>query len=94
MVLHKKFGTGTICKLIFGLAQNIWTSPKHFGACKMTWHNRTWLLFSTPTVPHLVNMDGVEPVTMILNMKRIWAKEDTVTSLNQGEELLIDLNLK
>ena len=51
-------------------------------------------LFSIPTVHHLVNMDGVEPVTTILNMKRIWAKEDTVTSLSQGVELLIDLSLK
>ena len=33
------FVTATICKLIFGLAQNIWTSPKHFGTCKRTRHN-------------------------------------------------------
>ena len=30
--------TGTICKWIFGLAQKIWTSPKHFGTCKRTRH--------------------------------------------------------
>ena len=37
-VWHKMFVTATICKLIFGLAQNIWTSPKHFGTCKRTRH--------------------------------------------------------
>ena len=30
LVWHKKFGTGTICKSVFGMAQKIWTSPKHF----------------------------------------------------------------
>ena len=34
----KMFVTGTICKLIFGLAQKIWTSTKHFGTCKRTRH--------------------------------------------------------
>ena len=37
-VWHKMFATATICKQIFGLAQNIWTSPKHFGTCKRTRH--------------------------------------------------------
>ena len=35
---HKMFVTATICKYIFGLAQKIWTSPKHFGTCKRTRH--------------------------------------------------------
>ena len=37
-VWHKIFVTATICKWIFGLAQKIWTSPKHFGTCKRTRH--------------------------------------------------------
>ena len=37
-VLHKMFVTATICKWIFGQAQKIWTSPKHFGTCKRTRH--------------------------------------------------------
>jgi hypothetical protein len=37
-VWHKMFVTATICKYIFGLAQKIWTSPKHFGTCKRTRH--------------------------------------------------------
>ena len=37
-VWHKMFVTATTCKLIFGLAQKIWTSPKHFGTCKRTRH--------------------------------------------------------
>ena len=35
------FVTATICKYIFGLAQKIWTSPKHFGTCKRTRHKWT-----------------------------------------------------
>ena len=38
LVWHKKFGTSTICKSIFGLAQKIWVIPKHFGTCKRTRH--------------------------------------------------------
>ena len=34
LVCHKKFGTGTVCKSIFGLWHKIWTSPKYFGICK------------------------------------------------------------
>ena len=34
LVWHKKFGIGTICKSIFGLAQNIWTSSRYFGTCR------------------------------------------------------------
>ena len=37
-VWHKMFVTATICKTIFGLAQKIWTCPKHFGTCKRTRH--------------------------------------------------------
>ena len=37
-VWHKIFVTATICKYIFGMAQKIWTSPKHFGTCKRTRH--------------------------------------------------------
>ena len=33
-VWYNKFGTGTIYKSIFGLAQKIWTSPKHFKTCR------------------------------------------------------------
>ena len=33
---HNKFGTGTICKSIFGLIQKFCTSPKHFGTCRRT----------------------------------------------------------
>ena len=36
LVSHKKFGTGTIWKSIFGLAQSIWTSPKHFVTYRRT----------------------------------------------------------
>ena len=42
-VWHKMFVTPTICKKIFGLAQKIWTSPKHFGTCKRTRHKLFWL---------------------------------------------------
>ena len=35
---HKRFWRGTKCSQIFGLAQNIWTSSKHFGTCKRTRH--------------------------------------------------------
>ena len=35
-VCYKMFVTATICKYFFGLAQKIWTSPKHFGTCKRT----------------------------------------------------------
>ena len=38
MCQHKRFWRGTKCSLIFGLAQNIWTSTKHFGTCKRTRH--------------------------------------------------------
>ena len=38
-VWHKTFVTAKKCKLIFGLSQKIWTSPKHFGTCKRTRHN-------------------------------------------------------
>ena len=34
----------SICKQIFGLAQKIWTSPKHFGTCKRTRHKITGLV--------------------------------------------------
>jgi hypothetical protein len=37
-VWHKMFVTATLCKYIFGLAQKIWTNPKHFGTCKRTRH--------------------------------------------------------
>ena len=37
-VWHKMFVTTTKCKQIVGLAQKIWTSPKHFGTCKRTRH--------------------------------------------------------
>ena len=37
-VWHKMFVTGTIRKLIFGLAQKSWTGTKHFGTCKRTRH--------------------------------------------------------
>ena len=30
------FGTGTMCKSIFGLARNIWISSKYFGTCGRT----------------------------------------------------------
>ena len=46
-VLHKRFGTGTICRLIFGMAQNIWTCPKHFVIYKRTrhqGHRKIWKL--------------------------------------------------
>ena len=33
-VWHKMFVTATIYKEIFGLAQKVWFSPKHFGTCK------------------------------------------------------------
>ena len=34
LVWDKNFGTGAICKSVFGMAQNIWTSPKCFGTRK------------------------------------------------------------
>ena len=34
----KIFGVAFKCTSIFGLAQNIWTSPKHFGTWKRTRH--------------------------------------------------------
>ena len=39
-VWHKMFVTTmcTVCEEIFGLAQKIWTSPKHFGTCKRRRH--------------------------------------------------------
>ena len=37
-VWHKMFVTSSVCKQIFGLAQKIWTSQKHFGTCKRTRH--------------------------------------------------------
>ena len=36
---HKMFVTATIFKQIFGPAQKIWTSTKHFGTCKRTRHH-------------------------------------------------------
>ena len=39
-VWHKMFVTDTISKKIFGFAQKVWTSPKHFGTCKRTRHKR------------------------------------------------------
>ena len=44
-VWHKMFVTATICKWIFGLAQKIWTSPKHFGSCKRTRHQPSLLFY-------------------------------------------------
>jgi hypothetical protein len=38
LVWEKKFGTGAICKSVFGMAQKIWTSPKCFGTHKRTRH--------------------------------------------------------
>ena len=40
-VWQKMFVTATICKSIFVLAQNIWTSPKHFGTYRRT--SQKWL---------------------------------------------------
>ena len=37
-VWYKMFVTATICKQIFGPAQKIWTSPKHFETSKRTRH--------------------------------------------------------
>ena len=37
-VRDKKFGTGAICKSVFGMAQKNWTRPKCFGTCKRTRH--------------------------------------------------------
>ena len=48
---HKKFGTGTICKSVFGMAQKIWTSPKCFGTRKRTRHK----LLKTKTVDFSIN---------------------------------------
>ena len=39
---HKIFVTGTKCQYIFGLAQKIWTSTKHFGTCKRTRQKCFW----------------------------------------------------
>jgi len=39
LVRYRKLGTRTKCKSIFGLAQNIWTSPKYFGTCRRTRQN-------------------------------------------------------
>ena len=44
-VWHKMFVTATICKYIFGLAQKIWTSTKHFGTCKRTRHKVLVLIY-------------------------------------------------
>ena len=33
LVVHNKFGTGTVCKSVIGLAKTICNSPKHFGTC-------------------------------------------------------------
>ena len=41
---HKSFWRGTKCSLIFGLAQKIWTSTKHFGTCKRTRHKSSLCL--------------------------------------------------
>ena len=38
LVCHKKFGKGTICNSVFGMAQNNLTSPNCFGTCKRTRH--------------------------------------------------------
>ena len=38
LVWHKKFGTGTIYKSVFVMAQKIWTSPKYFGTRKRRRH--------------------------------------------------------
>ena len=38
-VWHKKFGTVTILKWIFCLAQITWTSSKYFGSCRWTRHS-------------------------------------------------------
>ena len=53
-VTAQKFLRCTKCSQIFGLAQKIWNSKKHFGTCKRTRHKTTefFLLF------HLVNSKG------------------------------------
>ena len=38
LCLAHMFVTAAIYKYFFGLAQTIWTSPKHFGTCKRTRH--------------------------------------------------------
>ena len=38
LVLAQNIWSGTKCSSIFGLAQNIWTSPNHFGTCERTKH--------------------------------------------------------
>ena len=47
-VWHKMFVTATICKLVSGLTQKNWTSPKHFGTCKRTRH-KTLVRFTFKT---------------------------------------------
>ena len=37
-VWHKMFVTAKMCKYFLGLAQKIWTSPKHFRTCKRIRH--------------------------------------------------------
>ena len=54
-VWHKMFVTATICKQIFGPAQKIWTSPKHFGTCKRTRHQCLFKSFVPAQKPILLN---------------------------------------
>ena len=42
LVWHKKFGTGTLCKSVFGMAQKIWSSQNVLGPVKgkgINWRN-------------------------------------------------------
>ena len=45
LVRDKKFGTGAICKSVFGMAQKIWTSPKCFGTRKGQGNSQRCSLF-------------------------------------------------
>ena len=47
MCRHKWFWRGTKGSQIFELAQKIWTGTKHFGTCKRTRHNSSWLYYKS-----------------------------------------------
>ena len=63
-IWQKMFVTATICRQIFGLAQKIWTSPKHFGTCQRPRHKILKCVVSCPTCPK--NLEW--PLTFIIQM--------------------------
>ena len=75
----KTFWRGTKCSQIFGLAQKIWKSTKHFGTCKRTRH---WYLVLHKTSSSLL-------FRLVISMPQAWPNWCSSISLYKiGQKLI------